>query len=212
MPNHFPMSLSKTSVLLFISLFLGHYAQSQNKAVDVQHYRFEIAVNDTTDVIQGIALVQYISTKKSDQVYFYLASQQADTGKGMKVTAVKSAGKSLNFHQERDKLYIKYAKPVKKGQEKALTIIYHGIPADGLIISKNQFGGRTFFADNWPERARNWIPTNDHPSDKASVDFVIIAPSHYQVVANGVKVEETSLPEKRRLTHWSMKKELPTKI
>src|SRR5699024_9660722 len=28
----------------------------------------------------------------------------------------------------------------------------------------------------------------------------------------GVKVEETSLPEKRRLTHWSMKKELPTKI
>ena len=55
----------------------------------------------------------------------------------------------------------------------AIQIKYSGIPADGLIISKNKFGDRTFFGDNWPNRARHWIPTIDHPSDKATLEFLV---------------------------------------
>ena len=50
-------------------------------------------------------------------------------------------------------------------------------PADGLIISKNKYGHRTFFADNWPNRAHNWMPCVDDPADKASVEFIVTAPS-----------------------------------
>jgi aminopeptidase N len=59
-----------------------------------------------------------------------------------------------------------------------------------------------FFADNWPNRGHNWIPCHDDPADKATVEFVVTAPEHYQVVANGVQIEETSLGNGFKLTHW----------
>ena len=98
------------------------------------------------------------------------------------------------------------------GNENTYTISYEGIPADGLIISNNKYGARTFFGDNWPNRAHNWLPCNDHLSDKATVDFIVTAPDHYQVVSNGKKIEETNLEDHLKLTHWKEAAELPTKV
>ena len=92
------------------------------------------------------------------------------------------------------------------------TIVYHGIPADGLIISTNKFGHRTFFGDNWPNRAHNWLPCVDHPSDKATVDFRVTAPDHYEVVANGLKEKDSLLPGHYRFTHWKESVPLATKV
>ena len=92
------------------------------------------------------------------------------------------------------------------------TIYYKGIPPDGLIISNNKYGVRTFFGDNWPNRAHNWLPCNDHLSDKATVDFFVTAPDQYEAISNGEKVEETSLPDHLKMTHWKEKAPLPTKV
>ena len=54
-------------------------------------------------------------------------------------------------------------------------------------------GDRTFFSDNWPNWARNWLPTIDHPYEKATAEMVVTAPNHYQVISNGLLVEETNL-------------------
>ena len=81
-------------------------------------------------------------------------------------------------------------------------------PADGLIISNNKFGDRTFFGDNWAERAHNWLPCNDHVADKSFCGILVTAPDHYQVVANGLKIEETNLPNHqnshtgKKMWHW----------
>jgi aminopeptidase N len=58
------------------------------------------------------------------------------------------------------------------------------------------------FSEGWPNRARHWLPMIDHPYDKATGEMVITAPSRWQVVSNGVLVEETDLPGDRRRTHW----------
>ena len=42
----------------------------------------------------------------------------------------------------------------------------------------------------------------DHPYDKATSEFMVTAPSHYQVVANGLLQEETDLEDGQRMTHW----------
>jgi aminopeptidase N len=81
-------------------------------------------------------------------------------------------------------------------------VLYGGVPASGLVIGPNLHGDRTFFSDNWPNRARQWLPTVDHPHDKATCEFVVTAPAHYQVVSNGLLVEETDLGHGRRRTHW----------
>ncbi|HEU5207856.1 MAG TPA: M1 family metallopeptidase [Longimicrobiales bacterium] len=64
-------------------------------------------------------------------------------------------------------------------------IRYDGTPDDALIIRDNVHGTRTAFADNWPNRARFWIPSIDHPSDKAGVSFAVRAPEGWTVIANG---------------------------
>jgi aminopeptidase N len=46
------------------------------------------------------------------------------------------------------------------------------------------------------------LPTIDHPYDKATCEFVVTAPNHYQVVSNGLLIEETDLSENKKATHW----------
>jgi len=76
------------------------------------------------------------------------------------------------------------------------------VPDAGLRIGPNKYGDRTFFSDNWPNRARSWLPTIDHVYEKATCEFVIKAPDHYQVVSNGLLREETDYDDGTRLTHW----------
>lgn len=58
------------------------------------------------------------------------------------------------------------------------------------------------FSVNWPDLAHQWLPTVDHPSDKATSEFIVTAPSKYQVVANGLLQEELDLGDGRRRSHW----------
>ena len=52
----------------------------------------------------------------------------------------------------------------------------------------------------------------DEPADKSTVDFLVVAPDHYQVIANGLKQSETALPNHKKLTFWSESAQLPTKV
>ena len=70
-------------------------------------------------------------------------------------------------------------------------------PAGGLRIINNIHGERTAFSENWPNNARHWLPMIDHPYDKATGEFIVTAPAHYQVVANGLLIEEIDLAGRR---------------
>jgi len=123
-------------------------------------------------------------------------------GKGMKVSRVTSNGDALTFKHKNDELYIKLPVPSSVNQHSQYTISYRGIPAGGFKIADNKYGDRTFFSDNWPNKARHWLPLIDHPYDKAMCEFVVTAPDHYQVISNGLLIEETDGPNGKRLTHW----------
>lgn len=91
----------------------------------------------------------------------------------------------------------------------ALTdIVYHGIPRDGLII-KDSAGTRTVFSDNWPNRAHRWFPSQDHPSDKASVEFYVTAPAGYQVIANGIRAGQAPVEHGYVTWFFQMVKPIP---
>jgi aminopeptidase N len=130
----------------------------------------------------------------------------------MAVDSVVFSGCGIEWLHKEDEILVTPAKVLSKGSGGILKIVYHGIPADGLIISENKYKNRSFFSDNWPNRASNYIPCVDHPYDKASVDFIIIAPSHYEVVASGYLVEESHLQGDMKLTHWKEDVPLATKV
>jgi aminopeptidase N len=69
-------------------------------------------------------------------------------------------------------------------------------------MGTNKYGERAFFSWNWPDKAREWLPMIDHPSAKATSEFIITAPEKYGVVANGLLQSEVSLGDGRKRTHW----------
>ena len=132
------------------------------------------------------------------------------TAPGMEVLAVTTPGGGALDHRHADDLLtVTLAEPGAAGALATFTVDYRGVPASGLRIGPNKYGERTFFSDNWPNRARNWLPTVDHIGDKATCEFVITAPAHYQVVSNGRLLEETDLEGGMRLTHWRQSVPIP---
>lgn len=187
-------------ILLFTLLATAAFASDpypKNENIRVSHYIFRLALNDTTDVIAGEADVTIRFLKPVASFNLNLIGKKGGPT-GMEITSVKSSGKPVEYSFANDLINIK----PPQGTEVTFTISYFGIPADGLIISKNKFGDRTFFGDNWPDRGRHWLPTVDHPAYKSTVEFIITAPEQYEVVATGKLVEESDLAHQQKLTHW----------
>jgi aminopeptidase N len=171
----------------------------RQSSIDVQHYIFRLSLSDSTDEIVGEASVT-IRLLQPGVHEFRLDLASSAGGKGMTVSSVSSSSGPLPFTHTSDRLTITL--PQSPGDLRTVTIRYHGEPASGLRIGPNKYNDRTFFTDNWPNHAHQWLPTVDHPYDKATSEFLITAPSKYQVVANGLLLEETDLGDGRRMTHW----------
>jgi aminopeptidase N len=183
--------------------------------VDAQHYVFRLTLSDTSQEIVGDASVTVrLTTDSVKDVVLDLTS--AHDGKAMTVTSAARDGQAVAFTHAHDQLALPLAPSSKAGQLVTFEVKYHGIPAPpagtatplnsrenpGLRIVPNKYGEWSAFSENWPNRARQWLPMIDHPYDKATSEFIVTAPSKYQVVANGLLQEEIDLGDGRRVTHW----------
>ncbi|MET0637020.1 MAG: M1 family aminopeptidase [Chitinophagaceae bacterium] len=194
---------------LFAFVLLHIAAQSQ-RTIDVSSYVFDIELSDKSDSISGKATIWFTCLSDTQIVSFDL--RQAARKIGFTVSSVLSENKSLLFEQKNDRVLVDLGGSGKKNKSFHILIKYAGLPVDGLIISKNKFGKRTFFSDNWPNRAHEWIPCVDDPADKAAVEFIVTAPDHYQVVSNGIMIKQENLGGGRKKTYYKEEIPLPTKI
>src|SRR5258705_10367530 len=134
--------------ILVLSFLFPLVVFSQRK-IDVLHYKFSITVSDTSNIIWGetsisIKALQDISTVELDFTKY-------TGGKGMNVLGIykgKRDDNRLAFTPKAEKMKINLVDTINKDDTLLLTLFYWGIPKDGLIISKNKYGHRTFFADN----------------------------------------------------------------
>jgi aminopeptidase N len=208
------MNITKFCCLLLfggnVVLLSAQNHQSRFEKLDVQHYKFEIHLNDTTNQIEGVATISIKFLKTGNDITLDLVENSGDYG--MLVHSVKKEDNELDFKQAHNKLVILLNEQAQAGDILDFTIGYSGVPADGLIISENRYGSRTFFSDNWPNRAQNWLPCVDHPSDKATLEFLVYAPAHYEVISNGKLVEKKQLDDAVEFTHWKEDVQLATKL
>lgn len=170
--------------------------------IDIQNYRFEITLSDQTDEIVGRATVSVSFTSNGVSVLPLDLTNLNNEGQGMRVSAIYTRAASLSFTHQDNLLTIDLPETGQVGSGVEITIEYRGVPDAGLRIGPNKYGDRTFFSDNWPNRARSWLPTIDHVYEKATCEFVVRAPGHYQVVSNGLLLEETDHDDGTRLTYW----------
>jgi aminopeptidase N len=179
--------------------------------VDVQRYAFDLTLTDASDRIEGVATIDVRFT--SDTLTVLPLDLVATTGgTGMTVSAVTEEGRATTFRHRDQRLEVILSAPPAAGEQRTFTVIYAGVPEDGLIIGENRHGRRTFFGDNWPNRARHWLPTVDHPSDKAFFEWTVTLPATYNVVANGRLRENSDLGDGRRRVRYVTEAPLATKI
>ncbi len=168
-------------------LLLATPLGAQQKAFDVTDYNLSLTLPEAGKTIEGLALLTVRRVARADTLVLDLLDMQ--------VSRIRVGAHEVTFRQGEGHVYVPLAGAV--GDTLAVSVAYRGAPTDGLIIGTDSAGRWMAFGDNWPNRARHWIPSVDHPSDKATVTWVVNAPSSLRVVANGQLLEETPLPQPR---------------
>ena len=200
--------MKRHRLLSFFFVLTTGLSFSQTPQIDVSHYKIEIHLSDESDQIKVEEEIKFIHLDSKKPIVFNLASQEG-SGKGMHIDDLKLNGKMPIYRHINDSVYIDVDTYKAKSQNLKLT--FSGIPKDGLVIGKNKYKSRTFFGDNWPTRAQNWFACNDHLSDKSTVEYLIHAPKHYEVVANG-KLLSVKKNRNSRTHHYKSNVVLPTKV
>ena len=173
---------------------------AQNPSVDVRHYAVEITLPRSGSEIVAVAeLTVAPRTTPLDLLAL-------DFG-GLTIDSVTVEGSDARWTRDGERLAIAVARTTIDPFR--VRIAYHGKPADGLVLQANKHGHFGAFADNWPNRAHQWFPSVDHPSDKATVEFRVTAPEAFDVIANGTLVESASLQNGAKRWHWRESTPIP---
>jgi aminopeptidase N len=189
-------------IIAFVPAAFSRDDYPRSTQLDVLHYRVSLELKDSDDTIAGET--EIVFSVNSDSVKELTLDLV-----GMTIDEVKENSRPVKFSHASGRMTVALEGAYRRGDKMTVSVRYHGAPQDGLFIKKNKFGDRTFFADNWPNRARHWFPSIDHPYDKATVEFLVTAPDRYDVVANGALAEVTSRQDGSKLWHWRQSVPIP---
>ena len=171
--------------------------------IDVIDYAFVITLPDTGSHIRADAMLTFRRTARVDTLVLDLRE--------LRVTRVMVDDRVRRFRRTDSTIHI----PLPRGDTGSFRahVAYDGRVSDGLIVRRDSAGRWTYFGDNWPNRARHWLPTVDHPSDKATVTWSVNAPVSRTVVANGMRFQRSvtgSGARARATTRWREAMAIPT--
>ena len=143
--------------------------------IDVLDYAIRLSVAPPSKQVRGTEVITFVRQRNVMQLRLDAVGLSVSRVLvGSVPVAVQSLDSAVNVPLDR-----------AVGDTVAVTVDWQASPSDGLII-RDDANGWTAFGDNWPNRARLWFPSVDHPSDKATVTWTVRAPAGYRVIANGV--------------------------
>ena len=174
--------------------------------LDAIHYSIEIGLGKETDLIEAVVSIRSVLKKDSPIMRLDFS--------GLKVDSLLVDGIVSSYEYE-EGIIKKKLNSYNYGDTVIVTVGYSGKADDGLIIGNNIHGNQTIFVDNWPNRTRFWLPSIDHPSDKATIEYYIHAPKEWKVIANGyapsepIKTPYDAIGPKEDRLSWSWKTTVP---
>jgi aminopeptidase N len=159
-----------------------------NPGIDVQHYTLKLQYDPTRNKLSGTEHLDVTMTEDRDA--FTLDSD------GPVVSAVLVDGTAATFVATSPELHITPVTPLTTGQQVGVDVTYTLSPEPVQSNAGGQVGwfptpGGSYVL-NEPEGARTWMPSDDHPSDKATYRFELTVSQGLTAVANGALVEHTS--------------------
>jgi aminopeptidase N len=196
-----PLS-SALALLVAASALDGQGIRPYRPGIDVLDYAITIDLPDTGSVIRGDATLIFRRTARVDTLVLDLRQ--------LRVTRVLLEDRARRYVRTDSTILI----PLPRGDSGTyrVRVVYTGPVTDGLIVRRDSLRRWTYFGDNWPNRARYWIPSVDHPSDKATVTWIVRAPRGRTVIANGALRQTQNIGTgrtARTMTRWREGKPIP---
>ncbi len=190
----------------------------RSEPFDVLHYRVELDLRESTKSLEGRAAIRLVAREPITAVRLDAES--------FEVTAVRSGVAALDFTHEEGVLVVNLGATLAPGDETTLEVSYE---ATGLDVDATQFGmpasydlGLDFKAEteanpqlvntlSFPEGARHWYPSVDHPADRATFELLATVREDWKVLSNGrlIGITEGARPG-TRTHHWSLEEPHPT--
>lgn len=170
---------------------------SERISHDAQHYDVWIRLADSGNVFRAAVTTRWrLAGRQPIRINLDAAYQ---------IDSLTIGGKPAQ-HRRLDRDLLLVTLPPAASTTVTTRIVYHGSPPpferagrksgqDDGLVQRGSGATRTIFADNWPNRARKWLASQDHPSDKATVAWTIEAPAGLTVVANGSDLGREPLPD-----------------
>ena len=192
--------------------------EQRDEAFDVLHYRVALDLDETTKSMEGTVDVRLQAEEEISAI-----NLDAET---YEVRGVRAGGVELDFAHEGGTLAITLAEPLVTGETLTLRIAYGG---SGIDVDATQYGmpasydlGLDFKDEteanpqlintlSFPEGARHWYPSVDHPADRASFELLATVREDWKVLSNGrlLGISEGARPG-TRTHHWRLDEPHPT--
>lgn len=198
--------MSRRSLVLAVAISAtaaGQEVHPYRPGIDVLDYAITIDLPDTGSMIRGDAMLTVRRTARIDTLVLDLIR--------LRVQRVTLDARTRRF--ARTDSTIRISLPRGDSGTFRVRVVYSGRVTDGLIARRDSARRWTYFGDNWPNRARFWIPSVDHPSDKATVTWTVRVPRGRTVIANGSLIETRALGTGRRarvMTRWRESRPIAT--
>ncbi len=157
-----------------------YFPRAGNGGYDVTGYDIQIRYDPATDRLEGNTTITAQATESLSRFNLDLL---------LAASAVTVDSRPAGIRQVGAELQVTPAQPVRAGQPMVVRVDYAGVPS---AIS----GGDTV-AEAWvrtangavavgePDSAAWWYPSNDHPSDKATVAVTATVPAGVEAISNG---------------------------
>lgn len=174
-----------------------------NRGYDVQRYTLALALDPRLQgILCGSATIEATATEDG------LAEFALDFI-GLTIQALWVDGVAAEYYRTAEKVVIGLDEPLAAGQNFVILIEYHGrvaqirsrfvpfVPSIGMFFPSPEM----LYVLAEPDGARYWFPANDHPRDKATFQFELLAPPGFTAVANGLLLKEEAT-EAGTTFHW----------
>ncbi|WP_460366825.1 M1 family metallopeptidase, partial [Actinocorallia lasiicapitis] len=158
-----------------------YFPGAGNGGYDVANYAVELKFTPSGHRID--ATVTITATPRHDLSTFNLDFR------GLRVVGTAVNGRPSRHVRTGGELTLIPAAPLAKGARFKAVVRYAGTPGSIRDGELGTYGwirtrdGAVVAAQ--PDGAANWLPVNDHPSDKATYDLRVTVPNGLQVIANG---------------------------
>ncbi len=151
-----------------------------NTGYDVSHYNLTLAWNQETKFLDAVAEITMNSTQELSSFYLDLD--------GLEVLQASVDGDIVPFEQTGRELKISPESVIRNESEFVTKVAYSGTPATAVGIHPSGWNilEDSIYVLGEPRGASTWFPSNDHPTDKATMTVTVTVPQGETVAANGV--------------------------